>query len=139
MLDILPTAPVYHIGMYREKTSLFPVQYYNKLPRKCNADVAFVLEPLIATSGTINAVLDILIDEWGCPNVTIIACVASEEGLRKLYARHPGVHVHVAAIDERLSDTGLIIPGLGDSGERLNNSQPAQVMEPPTPKRLKLG
>jgi uracil phosphoribosyltransferase len=138
MLDILPTAPVYHIGMYREKSSLLPVQYYNKLPRTCTPNRTLVLEPLIATAGTINAVLEILIEEWGCADVTIISAVASKQGLKQLYERHPRVKVFCAAIDESLTDSGIILPGLGDSGERLNNSQPKANLEPPTPKRLKL-
>ena len=82
------------------------------------ADVAYVLDPMIATSGTITAVLSIL-KRWGVPKIHVIAVLASRKGLEKLTADHPDVSVTVSAIDEELNDKGIIIPGLGDAGNRL--------------------
>ncbi|KAG9408141.1 hypothetical protein AC1031_021385 [Aphanomyces cochlioides] len=130
MLDLLPNARVYHIGnisihfiyhtcvgMYRNKNSLLPVQYYNKLPKECHIDCAIVLEPLINTAGTIIATVAIL-KVWGVSQIKIISTIASKDGLKDLYTKHPDVEVIVAAIDETLSESGLIVPGLGDAGDR---------------------
>ncbi|OQR83614.1 uracil phosphoribosyltransferase [Achlya hypogyna] len=117
MLDLLPNARVHHIGMYRNKNSLLPVQYYNKLPKDCNVDVAIILEPVIATAGTIIATVAIL-HVWGVSQVKIISTIASKAGLKELFAKHPSVEVIVAAIDENLSEEGYIVPGLGDAGDR---------------------
>lgn len=118
MLDVLPNSQVLHIGMYREKDSEVPTLYYNKLPRECRIDCAIVLEPMIATSATINAVVEIL-KEWGAPSVHVVSLVASRKGLSNLLQAHPDVKVHIAAIDDGLSEDGYIIPGLGDVGDRL--------------------
>ncbi|OQS06806.1 uracil phosphoribosyltransferase [Thraustotheca clavata] len=117
MLDLLPNAVVHHIGMYRNKNSLLPVQYYNKLPKDCNIDTAIVLEPMIATAGTIIATVAIL-HVWGVSKVKIISTIASKSGLKELFEQHPNVEVIVAAIDENLSEEGYIVPGLGDAGDR---------------------
>ncbi|CAK4816756.1 unnamed protein product [Aphanomyces euteiches] len=117
MLDLLPNARVYHIGMYLNKNSLLPVQYYNKLPKECHIDCAIVLEPLINTAGTIIATVAIL-KVWGVSQIKIISTIASKDGLKDLYTKHPDVEVIVAAIDETLSESGLIVPGLGDAGDR---------------------
>ncbi|EQC42857.1 uracil phosphoribosyltransferase [Saprolegnia diclina VS20] len=117
MLDLLPNARVHHIGMYRNKNSLLPVQYYNKLPHDCNVDVAIILEPVIATAGTIIATVAVL-HAWGVNQIKIISSIASKNGLKELFAKHPGVEVIVAAIDETLSEEGYIVPGLGDAGDR---------------------
>lgn len=117
MLDILPQADVHHIGMYRNKTSDLPVLYYNKLPKEANADVAIVLEPLIATSGTISAVLDIL-KQWGVKTIKVVCVLASKPGLEKLLVSHPDVKVHCVAVDDKVSDAGKVLPGLGDVGDR---------------------
>ncbi|ETV85930.1 uracil phosphoribosyltransferase [Aphanomyces astaci] len=117
MLDLLPNARVHHIGMYRNSNSLLPVQYYNKLPKECHIDCAIVLEPLINTAGTIIATVAIL-KVWGVSQIKIISTIASKDGLKDLFAKHPDVEVIVAAIDDTLSESGVIVPGLGDAGDR---------------------
>ncbi|TYZ60127.1 hypothetical protein PybrP1_005874 [[Pythium] brassicae (nom. inval.)] len=117
MLDLLPNATVHHIGMYRNKHSLLPVQYYNKLPKECNVDVAIVLEPVIATAGTIIATVAIL-KTWGVPKIKIVSTIASKQGLQDLCAKHPDVQVFLGAIDDELTEEGYIYPGLGDAGDR---------------------
>ena len=117
MLDLLPSADVHHIGMYRAKDSLLPIQYYNKLPKDDTTDVAFVLDPMIATAGTINAVVAIL-KRWGVPNIHVISVLASQTGIDTLRKMHPDITITVVAVDEVLNEKGMIVPGLGDAGNR---------------------
>lgn len=92
--------------MYREHNSLCPVMYYNRLPQQCENDVAIVLEPMIATAGTINATLGILKD-WGVPKIKIMCIIASTAGLAALQQEHPDVEIHVAGIDNELTEVSL--------------------------------
>ncbi|CAH0482560.1 unnamed protein product [Peronospora belbahrii] len=117
MLDVLPNATVHHIGMYRNKQSLLPVQYYNKLPKECNVDVAIILEPVIATAGTILATLAVL-KTWGVQRIKIVSTIASKQGLQEVCDKNPDVEIFLAAIDDGLSEDGYILPGLGDAGDR---------------------
>lgn len=117
MLDLMPHASVHHIGMYRCKDSLLPVQYYNRLPKNSPCDVAYIVDPCIATSNTISAVVSI-VKKWGAKKVVVISSIASREGIDKLIENHPDIDVYTAAIDEKLSEDGMIIPGIGDAGDR---------------------
>ncbi|KAG8990243.1 hypothetical protein FRB94_011352 [Tulasnella sp. JGI-2019a] len=119
MLALFPDAHVYHIGLFREKISLQPVEYYSKLPSTPNVDLVYLLDPLIATAGTAIAALNMITD-WGIPisRVRYLAILASEEGLKNVTAEFPGLHVWVAGVDEVLTKEGLISPGLGDAGDR---------------------
>lgn len=117
MLHIFPQADVYHIGMYRKAASVLPVLYYNKLPVEVKSDVAIILEPLIATGVTLSAVIDILKD-WGVKRIKVLAVLAAKAGLEKLQQKHPDVIVHCVEIDEKITDIGRVIPGLGDIGDR---------------------
>mmetsp|Transcript_115287 Transcript_115287/g.320616 ORF Transcript_115287/g.320616 Transcript_115287/m.320616 type:complete len:260 (-) Transcript_115287:41-820(-) len=118
MQDLLPTAHVHHIGMYRDASSLVPVLYYNRLPAEVDCDLAIVLEPMIATAGTINACLSILKD-WGVKRIKVLSIIAAASGLAALHKAHPDVDVYVAAVDDALTEAGYIMPGLGDVGDRL--------------------
>ena len=120
MLELLPNADVHHIGMYRNKSSLLPIQYYNKLPRQASlcSEVAFVLDPMIAGGATISAVVSIL-KQWGAAKIVVICVVASLPGLARLHETHPDITVHCGAIDDALTADGFIFPGLGDAGDRL--------------------
>eukprot|EP00574_Skeletonema_japonicum_P001471 CAMPEP_0201738982 /NCGR_PEP_ID=MMETSP0593-20130828/45537_1 /ASSEMBLY_ACC=CAM_ASM_000672 /TAXON_ID=267983 /ORGANISM="Skeletonema japonicum, Strain CCMP2506" /LENGTH=280 /DNA_ID=CAMNT_0048233219 /DNA_START=191 /DNA_END=1033 /DNA_ORIENTATION=- len=117
MLELVDNATVHHIGMYRSK-SLMPVQYYNRLPKTCNVDVAYVMDPLIATSATIISVVSIL-KRWGVKEIHVISVVASKAGLSELLKYHPEVRVTIGTVDEVLSEDGNLVPGLGDAGDRL--------------------
>lgn len=117
MLELVPNAAVHHIGMYRSK-DLMPVQYYNRLPRKCEADVAYILDPIIATSNTVTAVIGIL-KKWGVEKIHVICVVASEEGINSIAKTHPDVQITVGTIDKELTKDGQICPGIGDAGDRL--------------------
>merc|ERR1719398_233813 len=99
MLELLPNAAVHHIGMYRNKASLLPVQYYNRLPKDQVAEVSIVLDPMIATAATIKAVVAVL-KRWGTSKIIVVCCLASRAGLSALLEAHPDLTVHVAAIDE---------------------------------------
>lgn len=117
MLDLIPKASIHHIGMYRAKESLMPVQYYNKLPRGQVCDIAFILDPCIATSGTMTATISI-VKKWGAKKIVVIAAIGAQKGVDEVLSKHPEVDIHIAAIDSILSSEGMIIPGLGDAGDR---------------------
>jgi|TARA_B110000208_G_C11728197_1_gene415370 uracil phosphoribosyltransferase len=126
MLDLLPDASVHHIGMYRKHHDLLPVLYYNRLPDVCACDVAIVLEPMVATAGTLRATIDIL-KEWGAPRIVVISVVGARTGLETLRSFHPDVTVHIGSIDSGRTAEGMIMPGLGDVGDRLYNAVPEGV------------
>jgi uracil phosphoribosyltransferase len=128
MLELLPNADVHHIGMYRSKDSLLPIQYFNKLPRDGPSDVAYVLDPMIATAGTICAVVNIL-KKWGAPKIHVVCVLASKAGLETFQKMHPDVTVTVCAVDDVLSEEGMILPGLGDAGDRLYKNPVLELVE----------
>src|SRR6478672_5722841 len=116
-LDMIPTAQVWHIGLYRDHRTLLPVEYYNKLPNQVTVDICFVLDPMLATAGSATATIKILKD-WGCKRIKYVGLIAAPEGIERFHREHPDVPVHVAAIDSYLNDLGYIVPGLGDAGDR---------------------
>mmetsp|Transcript_8524 Transcript_8524/g.12725 ORF Transcript_8524/g.12725 Transcript_8524/m.12725 type:complete len:253 (-) Transcript_8524:145-903(-) len=117
MLDLIPTAAVHHIGMFRSKISHMPVQYYNRLPHDSPCDVAYVVDPCIATSNTIHAVVSIL-KKWGARRIVVIAAVGCRAGVTKLSKDHPDISIHIGDLDSELNDAGMIVPGIGDAGDR---------------------
>jgi uracil phosphoribosyltransferase len=117
MLDALPEASVWHLGLYRDHATLKPVTYYNKLPPKPDMDVAFVLDPMLATGGSAIAAIDIL-RKAGTPRVIFAGLIAAPEGVAALQAAHPEVPIYLAALDSHLNEIGYIVPGLGDAGDR---------------------
>ncbi|TFK76041.1 armadillo/beta-catenin/plakoglobin [Pluteus cervinus] len=123
LLTLFPDAPVYHLGIFREKVTLQPVEYYSKLPPHPTVDQVFLLDPLIATGGTASAALTMITD-WGVPekNVKLLAVLASKPGLANIQKLHPDLEIWVAAIDNELTNQGIINPGLGDTGDRLFNT-----------------
>ncbi len=117
MLDALPDAAVWHLGLYRDHLTLKPVEYYNKLPADPALDLGLVLDPMLATGGSAIAALDVL-RRAGVPRMKFVGLIAAPEGVAALQAAHPDVPVYLAAIDERLNELGYIVPGLGDAGDR---------------------
>ncbi|PFH52858.1 hypothetical protein AMATHDRAFT_73981 [Amanita thiersii Skay4041] len=117
------SAPVYHLGLYREKVTLQPVEYYSKLPPFPPVDRVFVLDPLIATGGTACAALGMIMD-WGIPvkNIKLLCVLASQQGLQHVQKEYPDLEIWVAGVDEELTMQGIISPGLGDTGDRLFNT-----------------
>jgi uracil phosphoribosyltransferase len=114
---LMPTAEVWHIGLYRDEQTLQPVQYYNKLPLEPTVSVCLVLDPMLATGGSAVATVDIL-KEWGVQRIKFVGILAAPEGVQAMQEAHPDVPLHLAVIDEKLNQHGYIVPGLGDAGDR---------------------
>jgi uracil phosphoribosyltransferase len=115
--ELMPSAEVWHIGLYRDERTLKPVAYYNRLPVAPTVSVCLILDPMLATGGSAVATVDIL-KEWGVEKIKFVGLIAAPEGILRLHTAHPDVPIHIAAIDERLNENGYIIPGLGDAGDR---------------------
>ena len=118
VLDLIPSARTSVVGLYRNEETLEPVRYYVKMTSNMQERIALILDPMLATGGTLCATID-LIKESGCKQIKGLFLVAAPEGIRRLEEAHPGVEVYVAAIDERLNDIGYILPGLGDAGDKI--------------------
>ena len=116
--ELMPSAEVWHIGMYRDERTLKPVAYYNKLPIAPTVAVCLILDPMLATGGSAVATVDIL-KKWGVSKIKFVGLIAAPEGIDRLHSAHPDVPIHIAAIDDHLNENGYIIPGLGDAGDRL--------------------
>lgn len=115
--EMMPTAEVWHIGLYRDEETLQPVSYYNKLPTAPRVQVCLVLDPMLATGGSAIATVDIL-KEWGAERIKFVGILAAPEGIDALRKAHPDVAIYIAKIDSHLNDIGYIVPGLGDAGDR---------------------
>lgn len=118
VLELIPAAKVGVVGLQRDEATLQPVGYYEKLVGRMDERTAIILDPMLATGGTLIATVDML-KAAGCKRIKGLFLVAAPEGLRALEARHPDVEVYVAAIDEHLNDLGYILPGLGDAGDKI--------------------
>ena len=118
VLDLIPSAKVSVVGLYRNEKTLEPVRYYVKTTSHIEERIALILDPMLATGGTLCATIDLL-KEAGCLQIKGIFMVAAPEGIRRVEAAHPDVEIFVAAVDERLNDIGYILPGLGDAGDKI--------------------
>ena len=118
MLDLVPSARVGHVGLYRDPETLQAFEYYFRAPEDVADRLCVVIDPMLATANTAVAALDRL-KERGVTRLRFVCLVASPEGIERLRAFHPDVHIWTAAIDEGLNDHGYIVPGLGDAGDRL--------------------
>ena len=117
-LDMIPGAKVGIVGMFRDEETLQPVQYYVKLAKNMKHRMAVVLDPMLATGGTLNATIELL-KKAGCAKVVGLFIVAAPEGVKRVLDAHPDVDIYVAALDEKLNNQGYILPGLGDAGDKL--------------------
>jgi uracil phosphoribosyltransferase len=115
--EMMPSAEVWHIGLYRDEETLRPVEYYNKLPVDPTVQVCLILDPMLATGGSASATVDIL-KKWGAQRIKFVGIIAAPEGIKVLHNAHPDVPVYVAVIDSHLNEIGFIVPGLGDAGDR---------------------
>jgi len=115
--ELMPSAEVWHIGLYRDERTLKPVAYYNKLPIAPTVAVCLILDPMLATGGSAVATVDIL-KNWGVTKIKFVGLIGAPEGIQRLHEAHPDVPIHLAAIDDHLNENGYIIPGLGDAGDR---------------------
>ena len=118
ILNLIPDAKVGHIGVYRDEKTLQPVEYYCKLPPGAETMRVFLLDPMLATGGSLAYGIARL-KEKGIRQIVVVSILAAPEGLAALHAAHPDVKIYAAMLDERLNDRGYILPGLGDCGDRL--------------------
>jgi uracil phosphoribosyltransferase len=115
--NLMPSAEVWHIGLYRDEVTLKPVSYYNKLPIEPTVSVCLILDPMLATGGSAVATVDIL-KRWGVKKIKFVGILAAPQGIENLQNHHPDIPIHIAGIDETLNEHGYILPGLGDAGDR---------------------
>lgn len=115
--ELMPSAEVWHIGLYRDEKTLKPVQYYNKLPTEPRVAVCLILDPMLATGGSAVATVDIL-KNWGVTRIKFVGVIGAPEGIGLMQKHHPDVPIYLAAVDDHLNEVGYIVPGLGDAGDR---------------------
>ena len=118
MLDLIPSARVGFVGLYRDEETLKPVQYYCKLPGDLDDRLVIAVDPMLATGNSSVAAIDLL-KEAGATNIRFLCLLAAPEGVKRMAEAHPDVPVVTAALDECLNDLGYIVPGLGDAGDRM--------------------
>ena len=117
ILDLIPSAEVWHLGLYRDESTAQPVQYYSKLPVDRPVDVALVLDPMLATGGSALLALSAMRD-WGVPRLRLLSVIASQDGVRAVHEAFPEADIYVCAVDDELNAQKFIVPGLGDAGDR---------------------
>ncbi len=117
MLELMPTAQVWHLGLFRDERTLRPVEYYNRLPDTATVDLCLILDPMLATGGSATAAIEVL-KEWGASRIKLLNLIAAPEGVDAVATAHPDVAIHCAALDRQLDARGYILPGLGDAGDR---------------------
>ncbi|MFG0287456.1 MAG: uracil phosphoribosyltransferase [Rhodopirellula sp. JB044] len=118
LLELIPDASVWHLGLYRNEETAEPVGYYDKLPHSNAADVALVLDPMLATGGSIELVVRRL-QRWGVSDIRVLSIIAAQPGLDRVARDFPDVKIYVAAVDPSLNENAFIVPGLGDAGDRI--------------------
>lgn len=118
MLNLVPSAKVGHIGLYRDHDTLQPVEYYNKLPQDIEERDVIVLDPMLATGGSAIDAISI-VKRSNPKSIKFLCIISAPEGLEALTKAHPDVHIYCAAVDEKLNENGYILPGLGDAGDRI--------------------
>ena len=118
ILNLIPSAKVGHIGVYRDETTLRPIEYYCKLPPNAESMRVFLLDPMLATGGSLSYSIDLL-KARGIQRITVVSIISAPEGLEALRAAHPDVQIYTAMLDQCLNENGYILPGLGDCGDRI--------------------
>lgn len=121
ILNLIPTAEVWHLGLYRDEKTALPVEYYSKLKGHAAVDVGLVLDPMLATGGSAGLALGEL-KNWGVPKLKLLSVIAAQHGIDTVSAQHPEAEIYVCAIDPVLNDRKFIVPGLGDAGDRTFNT-----------------
>ncbi len=115
--ELMPSAEVWHIGLYRDEKTLRPVEYYNKLPLEPTVSVCIILDPMLATGGSAIATADVL-KRWGVKKIKFVGLIGAPEGIAAMQKAHPDIPIYLAAIDDHLNERAYIVPGLGDAGDR---------------------
>ena len=118
LVDLIPSAKIGHIGLYRDPETHEPVEYYCKLPEDIGNRVTFVVDPMLATGGSAVAAIDFL-KKHGCKQIIMMNIIGCPEGIKRVQEAHPDVEIFMAACDERLNENAYIVPGLGDAGDRI--------------------
>lgn len=118
VIDLIPSAKVSVVGYYRNEETLQPVEYYVKMASEMEKRMALILDPMLATGGTLLATIETL-KNAGCTSIKGLFLVAAPEGVKKVTEAHPDVEIYIAAMDERLNEVGYILPGLGDAGDKI--------------------
>ena len=118
VLELMPSAKISVVGLYRDEETLDPVTYFEKLAGDIDQRMALIIDPMLATGGSMNATIDIL-KKAGCTDIRALVLVAAPEGLEKVNNAHPDVDIYTASIDDHLNENGYIIPGLGDAGDKI--------------------
>ena len=118
IIKVVPNAKIGHIGLYRNEETLEPVEYYYKMPKNINKREVIILDPMLATGGSVVATINRLKKD-GVKKIKFLCIIASKQGIKKVQKEHPDVQIYAAAVDEKLNDVGYILPGLGDAGDRV--------------------
>ena len=118
MVNLIPSAKIGHIGLYRDPETHKPVEYYCKLPDDIGNRQVFVVDPMLATGGSAIAAIDVL-KQHGCKQIIMMNIIGCPEGVQAVTAAHPDVDIYLAALDEKLNERAYIVPGLGDAGDRI--------------------
>ena len=118
IMDLIPTAKVGFIGLYRDEKTLEPVEYFAKFPKELSEGIVLVLDPMLATGGSAIAAVD-MIKKRGAKNIRMVCLVGAPEGVKAFTEAHPDVDLYLAALDDHLNEIGYIVPGLGDAGDRI--------------------
>jgi len=117
ILELVPTARVGFVGLYRDEETKLPVAYYERFPPQAKSGTCIIIDPMLATGGSAVATVDIL-KLWGVSSIKFVGIIGAPEGIENLNKHHPEVMIHLAAVDEKLNERGYILPGLGDAGDR---------------------
>ena len=118
VLDLIPTAKISVVGLQRNEETLEPVSYFEKFVSKMDQRPALIIDPMLATGGSMVATIDLLKSK-GCTNIKALVLVAAPEGVKRVNEAHPDVKIYTAALDSHLNENGYIIPGLGDAGDKI--------------------
>jgi len=118
VLELMPSAKISVVGLYRDEETLEPVSYFEKLTNKIEQRMALIIDPMLATGGSMEATIALL-KKAGCKDIRALVLVAAPEGIKRIQASHPDVDLYTASIDDHLNDSGYIIPGLGDAGDKI--------------------
>ena len=118
VLELMPSAKISVVGLYRDEETLEPVTYFEKLANKIEQRMAIIIDPMLATGGTMDATIDML-KKAGCKDIRALVLVAAPEGIKRIQDNHPDVDIYTGSVDDHLNDIGYIIPGLGDAGDKI--------------------
>lgn len=123
ILEVLPFAKVGHIGAQRDDKTLEPVSYYDKMPTDMNKGHVVIVDPMLATGGTMKFSIKLLKEKYQAKNIKLLCLLGCPEGIKNLQDAHPDVDIYIGKIDEKLNEKGYIVPGLGDAGDRVYGSK----------------